>query len=92
VVKVGDQYGFINDQGRWMISPEFEAVERADHSGYIVRKQGRYGFVIPRGQKPVIGWYNEVSPFYAGLAAVREHGRLAYVASDGTTVWRSPTK
>jgi hypothetical protein len=92
VVKVGDQYGFINDQGRWMISPEFEAVERADHSGYIVRKQGRYGFVIPRGQKTVIGWYDEVSPFYAGLAGVKYQGRWAYVGIDGKIVWQSPMK
>jgi hypothetical protein len=94
VVKVGDHFGFINDKGEWIVSPEFETVGKADHTGYIVRKHEQGGFVFPRpgGRKSVIGWYEEVSPFYAGLARFKDRGRVGYVNTDGKIIWRSLTK
>lgn len=61
-VKVGDKWGFINQQGEMVIEPQFDSRGKFYQGVFAVNKDGKYGFIDTTGQ-----WVTELKEGYASF-------------------------
>ncbi len=87
-VKVGDLWGYVNNQGELVIEPQFERADEFTSIGYArVRVNGKYGFIDLNGKyicEPKYDYAEDFSEY--GLAAVRVGSKMGYINTKGKLV------
>lgn len=85
-VKKEGKYGFINEEGREIVSCQYESVN-IFHDGLapVVRKAG-CGYINKEGEEVVPCQYDYVDIFRDGLATVRKDGKYGCVDTTGKEV------
>jgi hypothetical protein len=86
----GAKCGYIDEQGRYEIAPQFDSASDF-HEGravVLVKQTGGNGFgYIDRAGKMVVApQFSEAGPFSNGLGRVRRGDRYGYVRRDGKVV------
>lgn len=80
------RFGFINGQGEWVVSPNFDAV-RPFVQGLAAVKQGElWGFANSDGVLTIPHQYEEVSQFKRGLAIVKQDGKQQLINRQGESL------
>lgn len=70
-VKMGDKWGYVNREGKWLITPQFEkAYAFRDGWAVVVREDGSYAFINTDGKVMNDVWYKGVTHFSEGKAWV----------------------
>lgn len=70
--KTGDKYGYINQFGKWMISPQFSKAESFNETGLAyVSINGKARFIDSTGKAVFNSDFQEISPFKDGYAHVK---------------------
>lgn len=81
-----DKRGFINRQGREVISCKYEKAKDFCEGMSRVMLKGKYGFVDKLGNLSVPCKYEEANDFCEGLARVKYKGKYGYVDKEGNEV------
>ncbi|WP_338393455.1 WG repeat-containing protein [Fulvitalea axinellae] len=85
-VKVGDKYGFYDEQGRMRISYRYEDVGSCVNQRCAVRLMGKWGFVDENEKLVVQPWFDQAWDFTYGTAKVRKENTFGIVDKDGDYV------
>lgn len=94
-VKIGNQYGYVNNQGEIIISPQFnEAFYFNDGKARIgigslgrgIKGSSKYGYIDEKGQMTIIAQYREASDFKDGLAWVKVDRSFGFIDTTGQFV------
>lgn len=65
---VSAQYGFINDKGKWIITPQFSAVDQFSEYKARVQKNGKWGYINKKGIMIIPLQFAHCYNFSEGLA------------------------
>ena len=81
-------WGFINEQGRWIISPLFREVEDFSNGLAATKKDGysKWGFINKTGEWQIQPSFSFVHSFSDGLASVESDGKFGFIDNTGTFV------
>jgi hypothetical protein len=82
-IKIEYKYGFINQTGKMVISPQFDRAEGFSDEKAAVKVGGKWGFIDRRGQVVISPQFTWVHSFSEGLAWV-DLGEKKYGLIDGT--------
>jgi hypothetical protein len=83
-------YGFLDDQGLWVITPQYTDA-RAPSEGLIpVQNDDLWGFVDSAGKVVIAPRFDAVLPFTEGLAAVQGQGAWSFIDPAGKVVIGGP--
>lgn len=84
--KEGEKYGFLDSNGKEIISAEYESVGRFCEGLVAVKKDGKYGY-INKNNKLVIDYkYDEAGPFKDGYAIVSIGNKKGVIDKKGKTI------
>ena len=83
-------YGFIDDQGQWVVAPEYADASPPAEGLIAVQKGGAWGFVDHRGRSVIEWQFDAAQSFAEGLAAVRNGDEWRYIDRTGRTVIAGP--
>lgn len=75
-VEINGKWGYINQNGKIVIEPEFEAARPFSEGLAIVYLDGAHGYIKSDGVFAIAPEYIEVNPFSGGLAAVKPQKKL----------------
>jgi hypothetical protein len=82
----GENYGFINASGTFLINKDFEVADRFSEDRAAVLKDGLWAYINRKGET-VIGYnFSQAGRFSEGLAAVQTADGWKYIDVDGATV------
>jgi hypothetical protein len=79
----GASWGYVDDTGRTIIEPEYNAARDFVEGLAAVLAINRWGFIDPSGVYKVTPLYEDCSDFSEGLAAVKWYNRWGYIDRDG---------
>lgn len=84
-VKVNNQYGFINTQGRMVLEPSYQSAYAFSEGLAAVRQSNRWIFIDIEGETLIDGkgTFQELRPFKDGLAPVRIQNRWGFLNKRG---------
>jgi hypothetical protein len=82
----GDFWGYIDQQGRTVIHPEFSQARPFVRGLAAVQSVEKWGFIDGEGQFRVNPLYEDCLDFSEGLAAVRWYGRWGFIDTQGAFV------
>lgn len=81
----GQDWGYVDQSGKVVIAPKFEAALPFFEGLAAVKVDGRYGFIKADGTFAIAPRFNRVKSFTNGQAAVLRDRAWAYVRLDGQT-------
>ena len=81
-VRIDGDWGYINENGRIRIEPEFNSAETFS-DGLARIREGSVGYIDPSGEYVIEPRFEDGLPFKEGLAAVRVDGRWGYINKSG---------
>ncbi len=82
----GDFWGYIDQQGRTVIHPEFSQARAFVRGLAAVQSVEKWGFIDRHGHFRVNPLYEDCLDFSEGLAAVRWYGRWGFIDINGAFV------
>jgi hypothetical protein len=65
---VSAQYGFINEKGKWVITPQFSAADQFVEGKARVQQNGKWGYINKKGKFVIQPQFNLCYSFTEGLA------------------------
>ncbi len=88
-VKKGDEWGYVNKKGKWVIKAQYkEAYAFADNGlALVCDDDGEYGYIDTKGKMVIKAKYTAASGFYEnGLAVVLKDDEWGAINKKGETV------
>ena len=82
-VRIDGDWGYINQEGRIMIEPRFDAAGQFSGGLAQVRNSGRLGYIDAAGEYVIEPRFQNGRPFVENLAAVEIDGRWGYINRSG---------
>lgn len=84
-VKVNNQYGFINEEGRMLIEPVYQSAYAFSDGLAAVRRSNRWYYIDSEAEIVIDGkgTFQELRPFKDGLAPIRIQGRWGFINTRG---------
>jgi hypothetical protein len=87
VVKAGTQYGLIDTNGKYALTPNYEAIENFKNGFFSIKKNGKVGFADRNGRVKILPtWTATVGFMPNGFAIVAREKELFKIDSMGNTV------
>ena len=81
---VNGKYGFIDENGNWVIEPQFDDAFDFSEGLAIVEVEGKWGYIRPDGTWAIKPQFDVACDFSEGLAMVEVEGKWGYIRPDGT--------
>ncbi|WP_462247336.1 WG repeat-containing protein [Ekhidna sp.] len=74
----------INETGKKILKPEefYQEVKGFDEDYFVVKKEGRYGFVDLQGRLRISNRYDNARPFHEGLAPIKLRGKWGFINKE----------
>ncbi|MFC0035951.1 WG repeat-containing protein [Cardiobacterium valvarum] len=85
-VEKNGRWGFIDQQGREIVKPQYQDVLPYGESRAAVKKDGHWGFVNKRGKETVKPQYDNVWSYKDGRATVEKDGKRRALDLNGNEV------
>jgi len=83
VVREGGKTGFMDDAGKWVIWPEYEAARSFQEGLSASMMGGLWGYADVKGRIAIAAGFQEAWPFSGGLGRVKKDGYYAYIDREG---------
>jgi len=82
----GYQFGYIDNVGKVIVSPQFD--EAMEFAGGLaaVRVQDKWGYIDKTGKMVIQAQFESAVPFSDGLAAVQVKGKWGYIDKEGKVI------
>lgn len=80
------KFGFVDTQGKWLISPEFDEVRPFFQDMAAVRVGGLWGFVDRDGLVVISPQFDSVSDFKRSIAIVKSQGKHQLIDKAGNNL------
>lgn len=81
--KIGGAWGFVNQDGKLAIAPEFDNVTQFSEGLAGAQRGEEWGFIDKTGQWIVPPKFSSILPFSSGLAAVELNSKWGYIDKTG---------
>jgi len=96
MVKIGDEYGYINQEGEWVLKPQkYHSLDYSEgllpHFIGVELINAKYGYLNNKGNFEIQPKYKSASKFSEGLACVTTWGKQGYINTSGEWIWK-PTR
>lgn len=88
-VKRNEKWGFVDQQGNWVIQPEFDAVDSFSEGLAAARNNGKWGFIDRSGAWRIYPQFEKVKRFSEGLAAVMPEKRWVFIDREGNSPFQN---
>lgn len=75
--------GFVNQTGRFVIAPRFDAAKPFAEGLAPVKTNGRWGYIDLKGKVVISPRYDDAHPFSGQRALVEDNGRYGYIDPSG---------
>ena len=85
-VKVAGKWGYIDNNGRLVIAPQFDEADHFTEGMAAVRKGNKWGFINYKGLPMTLFDFDEVTYFNRGIAAAKKNGKWGAVGKKGAIV------
>ena len=87
-VTIGSQsgYGFIDQQGKWLVQPLYQKAGRFSEGLAFVEKDDLYGYVNMKGEEVIPCQFEDAGSFYNGYAAIKQGGWTGFIDRPGKVV------
>ncbi len=82
----GENWGFINESGKWVIEAKYEYADPFSYSLAAVKVDGSYGYINKSGDFVITPQFEYAGSFQYGLALVTIDGKDGYINTNGTLV------
>lgn len=82
LVQRDGKYGFLNENGEWIVEPQYEDAEQYSEGLAAVCQNGKYGYIDLDGNVAIPLQYDGAMPFGEGLAAIKENNRWKFITPD----------
>lgn len=88
-VKINNQYGYINKEGRVVIDPQFSYADAFSSGLAQISLKGKCAFINESGTIVINTPYHyySCSRFSGGLAKIQTDGQIGYIDKNGQFVW-----
>ncbi|KAF0249676.1 MAG: KWG repeat protein [bacterium] len=88
-VKINNQYGYINKEGKVVIDPQFAYADAFSNGLAQISLRGKCAFINQSGNVVINTPYHyySCSTFSSGLAKIQNGGQIGYIDGDGQFVW-----
>jgi hypothetical protein len=83
----GGKAGYINEQGKIVIEPQFLAAYKFSEGLAVVRIAGTYGYINESGKVVIPAEYDFALPFSEGLAIVYKEAKPFFINALGQKVF-----
>ena len=83
-------YGFLDDQGLWVITPRYTDASTPSEGLVPVEQDDLWGFVDASGREVIAPRFDAILPFTEGLAAVRSQGAWSFIDPAGQVIIAGP--
>ena len=86
-VKLDKKWGLINNDGKLVLPPVYDAIGEFKHFGYaVMQKQGLVGLLGPNGQETLSARYDDLKVLGENLVAVMDNEEWRVINHQGKTV------
>jgi hypothetical protein len=87
-VKLGSQYGYIDNAGQWLIEPSFQLALPFTGSAAVIISNNRWGLISQQGRvliPPRLPWREGEIPvhYYEGRTAIKVNERYGFLDEEG---------
>ncbi len=82
-MKLGEQWGFANVKGKFVIPPKFDKASSFSEDFAIIQLKKKQGFISSTGSLIIPAQFDEVYSFSEGMAAVRINHHWGFINSFG---------
>ncbi len=79
----GQQYGYIDESGSFVIEPQFDFAQPLSENKAAIRIDGLWGYIHSDGTFLIEPKYSDARPFSGGLAAVETFEGWIYIDDEG---------
>jgi len=79
-------YGFVDNQGHQVISPQYEATLGFSECLAAVKKRGKYGVINTSGSMIIQPQFDYIGRFSEGFASFEQNHQSGYIDAKGRTV------
>ncbi|MBI4854136.1 MAG: WG repeat-containing protein [Acidobacteria bacterium] len=88
-VKINNQYGYINKEGKIVIEPQFSYADAFSNGLAQISLRGKCAFVNESGTIVINTPYHyySCSRFSSGLAKIQTNGQVGYIDKNGHFIW-----
>lgn len=80
---IDGKWGFVNQNGEWIISPQYEYAMNFQDGLACVKENGRYGYINTAGRMSIDAKYIGAVSFSDGLASVFDGDRWFVIETNG---------
>ena len=86
MVRKNGKYGFIDKEGKEIISCKYDEAIGFNEGLAVVKKDGKYGFLDKKGKEVIPFIYSSANAFSNGLSAVGKDGKYGFINKKGETI------
>lgn len=87
IVKAGTQFGLVDTNGKYALTPNYESIENFKNGFFVIKKNGKVGFADRTGRVRILpSWTATVGFSTDGFAIVAKEKELFKIDSMGNTV------
>ena len=86
-VLVGRKVGFINKEGKLIITPQFDLAGSFFEGLAPVKIGNKWGYIDKEGKYVINPQFDDAGYFFEGLARVRIGDKWGYIDKEGKYVW-----
>lgn len=83
IISVNNKWGLLTPQGKYLVTPEFDAINEFVNGYAIVSRDNLYGFINTKGELIIPPEYEDVSSFNNGVAIAKKSGLYGYIQTNG---------
>ena len=87
VVRVGEEEGYINTLGEWIISPRFDYASPFRYGFSCIKIYGSWGIINSKGEMIGEGHFDEVTTLKNGYFWVRSKEKVGTLDTKGNLSW-----
>ncbi len=87
-----NKWGYINQEGKTIIKPQFLFASKFSENLAAVRIGGYYGYIDTLGNVVIAPTFDHASEFVYGLAQVHIDGKPFFINKSGTIIFQHPFK
>lgn len=84
--QAGEFMGFINEEGRQVIAPVYDAVSEFREGLSVVQRNDSVFYINKEASNPFDAYYEDAQPFKNGLAPVKVNGKWVFINRQGQQV------